>query len=96
MSLQDQAALATFPTFRDRVLIAAVQAARDVQAEEPSGDQRKDDLRSSLATNVLGDPEGYADRFAWATAANVAITFASTDSDIQFTVNSLWDAIAGV
>lgn len=96
MSLQDQAALATFPTFRDRVLIATVQAARDVAAEAPSGDQRKDDLRSSLATNVLADPEGYASRFAWAVAANVAITFASTDSDIQFTVNSVWDAVAGV
>lgn len=96
MSLHDQAQLATFPPFRHRVLIAAVQAARDVQAEEPSGDQRKDDLRSSLATNVLNDPEGYADRFSWAVAANVAVTFTSTDSDLQFTVNSVWDAVAGV
>lgn len=96
MSLNDQAQLATFPTFRERVLIATVQAARDVAAEEPSGDARKDDLRSTLATNVLNDPEGYMDRFAWGTAANVAITYESTDSDIQFTVNSMWDSVAGV
>lgn len=96
MPLADQAQLASFPPFRDRVLIATVQAAKDVASEAPSGDQRTDDLRSSLATNVLSDPEGYATRFSWAVAANPAITFASTDSDIQFTVNSVWDAVAGV
>lgn len=96
MALSDQAQLARFDGFRDRVLVAAVQAAGDVASEEPSGDQRKDDLRKTLATNVLNDPDGHLDRFAWAVARNVAITFASTDSDIQFTVNSLWDGMAGV
>lgn len=96
MSLQDQAQLARFDGFRDRVLVAAVQAAADVASEAPSGDQRKDSLRKTLATNVLGDPEGYASRFAWTVARNVAISFDSTDSDIQYTVNSSWDGIAGV
>ena len=96
MSLADQAQLARFEGFRDRVLVAAVQAARDVAAEESSGDQRKDDLRATLSTNVLNDPEGYLERFSWAVAANVAISFASTDSDIQYTVNSLWDGLSGV
>lgn len=96
MALADQAQLARFPVFRDRVLLAAVQAARDVAAEAPGDDPRRDDLRGTLAINVLNDPEGYVDRFAWAVAANVAITFESTDSDIQFTVNSTWDSIAGV
>lgn len=96
MSLYDQAQLATFPTFRERVLIATVQAAKDVAAEAPSGDQRVDDLRNSLAINILNDPEGYMDRFSWAVAANPAITYASNDGDIQFTVNSVIDAIAGV
>jgi hypothetical protein len=96
MPLIEQAQLARYDGFRDRVLLAAVQAATQVSAEEPSGDQRKDDLRATLATNVLNDPEGYRDRFSWAVAQNPAITFASNDGDIQFTVNSLWDGLAGV
>ncbi|MGZ0147156.1 hypothetical protein ACXJJ3_08800 [Kribbella sp. WER1] len=96
MSLLDQAQLARFEGFADRVLVAAMQAAADVAAEAPSGDQRRDSLRKTLATNVLNDPEGYHVRFAWAVARNVAITFESTDSDIQFTVNSMWDGMAGV
>lgn len=96
MSLLDQAQLAQYEGFRDRVLLAAVQAAVNVASEAPSGDSRKDSLRATLATNVLNDPEGYRDRFAWGVAQNVAVTFTSNDGDIQFTVNSLWDGIAGV
>jgi hypothetical protein len=96
MSLLDQSQLARFDGFRDRVLVAAVQAAADVASEASSGDSRKDNLRATLATNVLNDPEGHLDRFAWATARNVAITFQSSDSDIQYTVNSMWDGMAGV
>jgi len=96
MSLLDQAQLARFDGFRDRVLVAAVQAAADVASEASSGDTRKDSLRATLATNVLNDPMGHLDRFAWAVARNVAITFASSDSDIQYTVNSMWDGMAGV
>lgn len=96
MTLHDQAELAQFKGFQDRVLVAAVQAARDVAAEAPSGDPRKDELRATLATNLLASPESYAERFSWAVAANGSISFASSDSDIQWTVNSLWDAFAGV
>jgi hypothetical protein len=45
--------------------------------------------------NVLADPTGWAPRFALAVVTNPVITVASSDSDIQFTVNSVWDAIAG-
>lgn len=96
MSLLDQAQLAKHQGFRDRVLTAAVQAAVQVAAEAPSGDQRKDDLRATLATNVMNDPMGYVERFAWSVVQNAAITYESTDSDIQFTVNSVWDGLAGV
>lgn len=96
MSLLDQAQLAQHEGFRDRVLICAVQAAVNVAAEAPSGDTRKDNLRATLATNVMNDPLGHVDRFAWATAQNAAISYASTDSDMQWTVNSLWDGMAGV
>lgn len=96
MALTDQADLATAPGFRRRVLVAAMQAARDVAAEAPSGDESKDLKRAQLAAQILNNPGGYEDRWAWAVAANGAITYASPDSDIQWTVNSLFDAMAGV
>jgi hypothetical protein len=95
-TLIEQAQLARHAGFRDRVLICAVQAAVNVAAEAPSGDQRKDSLRATLATNVMNDPLGHVDRFAWATAQNAAITYESADGDLQWTVNSLWDGMAGV
>lgn len=96
MALADQAQLARFPAFQDRVLLAAVQAARDVAAEPVSDDPARDNLRATLAANLLANPTAYAERFAWACAANPAVSFTSSDSDLQYTVNSVWDAIAGV
>lgn len=96
MSFLDSAQLAQFKGFQDRVQVAAVKAAVAVAAEAPSGDQRTDSLRATLATNVLNDPDGYAARFAWAVVQNAAITFDSNDGDIEFTVNSVWDHMAGV
>lgn len=96
MSLLDSAQLARHPGFRDRVLSATMLAAVQVAAEAPSGDTRKDNLRATLATNVLNDPMGYVDRMTYAVVANPAVTFEASDNDIQFSVNSVWDAVAGV
>lgn len=96
MSLIDQAQLARHTGFRDRVLVCAVQAAVQVAAEAESGDARKDSLRATLATNVLNDPLGHVERFAWAVAQASAINYESPDGDLQWTVNSLWDGLAGV
>jgi hypothetical protein len=73
-----------------------LQAAVAVAAEAPSDDTRKDSLRATLATNVLNDPLGHVDRFAWAVASNTAVSYSSADGDLQWTVNSLWDGLAGV
>lgn len=96
MALIDQAQLARHAGFRDRVLICAVQAAVNVAAEADSGDARKDSLRATLATNVMNDPLGHVDRFAWSAAQNAAISYNSPDGDLQWTINSLWDGMAGV
>jgi hypothetical protein len=48
-----------------------------------------------LSVNVFTDLDGYARRFALAVATNGVITYESIDGDIQFTVNSVWDTIAG-
>lgn len=52
--------------------------------------------RVQWATQVLRDPAHYAARMAYGVAANPSIAVVSTDNDIEFTVNSIWNAYAGV
>lgn len=95
MSYQDKAQLATFPPFVGRVQVAMMKAAVDVAAEKPKqGEVYR--LRRALAVNVLSDPAGFAARFAWAVITNPVIELTSTDQDLQVTVNSVWNSIAGV
>lgn len=94
MAFSDLAYLATHPGFRDRVRIAMITAAVDVAAEENDGSEYGR-LRRAHAVNVLSNQEEYAQVYAWAVAANPAISFSSNDGDLQFTVNSRWDAVAG-
>lgn len=96
-TLTETADLARWPKFIREVQAAMVTAAIAVGAEAaddpPTEAQR---LRHALSANVLRDPETWAPTFAWAVAANPAITFESNNGDIQFTVNSIWGAMAGV
>lgn len=86
--------LSEWPAFRRRVLAAMIVAAKDVGAE-PADQTPRSTLRRALSVNVFTDLDGYTRRFAVAVAANPVIGFSSSDSDIQFTVNSVWDTIAG-
>lgn len=97
MALADQATLARDETFRQRVAVAAVIAATQI-----AGEARQDGdydayyrAREGLAVDVLSNPEGFAIRFAYAVAANPVITADSNDGDLQYTVNSVWDDVAG-
>ena len=95
----DRANLAKHEGFRDRVRIAMLITAVNVSSEAPSGDQRKDSLRETLATNVLADPIAYTERFAWAAVTNPTVAeggLTSPDGDLEFVMASLWDGIAGV
>lgn len=100
MTLTEQYTLASNEIFIGRVLMAAVTAAIEIGGEEcggtdePTVDQHL--LRSAWAQRVLQDPLGEAYNLAMGVAANPAITTESTDSDIQFTVNSLINDYAGV
>jgi hypothetical protein len=94
-SFTESAYLARYPTFVDRVMVAMVSAAQQIGEEAQSVAVDHFRLRRALATNVLGDPDGWAPKFALAVVTNQVITLASSDSDIQFTVNSMWDSIAG-
>jgi hypothetical protein len=97
VSYTEQAALATDVSFQNRVRVAMITAAVDVMGE--SKGVMTDSVynkRQSFAYQVLSNSGGFLDRFAWAVVANVAITGASVDGDIQFTVNSLWNDLSGV
>ena len=93
MSYAAQYTLATdAAAFLPRVEIAICTAAINVQAEVSTTTNHM--MRVRLAGQVLGDPPTWAKLFAKAVATNALITTASLDSDIQFTVNSMWDAFA--
>lgn len=94
MTYAAQATLATDATFIARVTQAAISGAKDVMAEAASATGHA--KRTDFAVSVLRSPQVFGPLMAQGVAANVAITSASTDSDIQFTINSLWDAYSGV
>lgn len=94
MAFADMAYLAEHPGFRDRVRVAMIAAAIDIGAEEFDGSEYRR-LRRAHAVNALLNQEEYAHVYAWVVAANAGISFAANDGDIQFTINSRWDAVAG-
>lgn len=99
MAFTDQAALADDPQFRDRVRVAVATAAVAVMGEDKgSYSDTQFGKRQSLAYEVLQAAAGGAllEAFIWATVANAAITSGSTDGDLQFTVNGVWDDLSGV
>ena len=93
MTLATQYALARSPDFMARVAIAMIQAAIAISNESSAVNNHA--LRARHAARVLNEPEHFAPGFALGVASNPAITAESSDSDIQFTVNSNWDAFAG-
>lgn len=93
-ALEDIYQLARLTSFTERVAAAIAKAAVAVAAEAPSQSERTR-LRRALAVKVLEEPEEYAVRFALAVATNPVITKTSPDDAIEFTVNSMWDAVAG-
>lgn len=94
--LEGIADLATWPPFLRRVRAAMVKAATAVGAEQPDPANPDRSLhRRALSVNVFQELDDHERRFAIAVAANPVITHASIDGDIEFTVNSVWDTIAG-
>lgn len=98
MAYTDQATLADDATFRSRVRVAVATAAVQVMGEAKNTSDTTFGKRQALAYEVLRSAAAgtLLEAFVWATVANVAISGGSSDSDIQFTVNSAWDDLAGV
>ncbi len=88
---EQQYNLATSPTFLQQVQMAAINAAIALMAD-PATDER---LANYCAT-LLNSPRVVAVNLAFGVAANPAITEKSSNSDLQWTVNSLMRAYAGV
>lgn len=85
-----QSTRAADPVFIAKVAQAIITAAIQVQAELI--DKPHHSERASLSIQVLSDPAKWSALMAQGVASNAAITDASLDSDIQFTVNANWNA----
>lgn len=94
MAFLDQFQLAQDAAFVARVQMALAKSAIAVMAEDASTDYHA--VRSIWAATVLRDLAHYGAIAAYGVASNTAITVESSDSDIEFTVNSQWNAYAGV
>lgn len=98
MSLIAARELAIDATFVARVRAACVRAAVAVTGEGAGAANHA--ARADLARQVLRSPGAWAERFAEAAATNATLlTYATVgempDGDIEYTINSLWDAFAG-
>ena len=94
MAFIDKATLGNDPVWRARCQVASCIAAADVSSEETTTPGH--DVRAAYATRVLNQSATMSGPIAMAVAAAPAITGSdATDQDIQFTINSLWDALAG-
>ena len=91
--------LATTPALVVRVRAAAVKGAIAVAAEAPNTANHA--RRLQLASQVLMSPGRWAEIMAEGVAANGSVVTKAManqeipDGDIEYTVNSLWDAYAG-
>jgi hypothetical protein len=92
MAYSDQAALAVNETFRARVQLAAVRAARLVRAQVQDENAESSSVfrqRQELALKILRQPDVFTDTLAWALAADPTISLASTDNELQSNVNQI-------
>lgn len=94
MSLSDMTDLATWPPFVRRVTAAMLKAAVSIGNEAYDGTSYRL-MRRALVTKTFEDSALWGARFAYAVVTNTAINYESTDSDIEFTITTVWDAMAG-
>ena len=99
MDFLGQIELAENGEFQARVRQAVITAAIAILADRPANTPQAIDLhkrRTALASKILTDPLSSQRAWSYAIVSNVAIDGDSTDSDIQWTVSAMWNAMAGV
>ena len=105
MTFNEQINLAQHGDFKRQVKMAIIKSALDIAGETPASPANVplDDARHALAVNIFADiavgDSIWLTRFAYACAANnnlVAAQTSNTDADVQFTVNTIYNDMAGV
>jgi len=101
MAFSDSYILANNPIFKEKVIVAIAKVAIQVGGEVVEvvgGVPRliKHEKRARLSVKVLGDPNLMLMPFSYAIVSGGILTAASSDADIEFTVISVFDDIAGV
>ena len=105
MAFLESGYLAEDVEFKKRVMIALLTAAKDIMAEVNTTTAHSQ--RVTYASKVIANPVDEAANATNLIVTNTSIvasfnknitryTTTATDSDIQFTVNSLFNALAGV
>ena len=92
MTLEQQWNTAANTTFSHRVQQAAVKAAIAVASEDAQTANHA--KRLAFGNVLLRSPEAWGRVIAYGVLTNAAVSEASSDSDIEFTVNSMWNAYA--
>ena len=97
MAFVDSYALANNSTFKEKVIVAMVKVAVQIVGEAVTvGDEIKHEKRHRLGVKILNDPSLMLMPFAYAIVSGGILVTGSSDADIEFTVTSVFDDIAGV
>ncbi len=100
MTALQSATLANNDDFIKRVRVLGCKAAVAVSSEPYGGEGQptaaQHNLRISYANRFLLNSEAQAILLAWGVVSGGVITAESSDSDVEFTINSIFDAFAGV
>lgn len=96
MAYSDNMAAALNPVFQQRVECSIISAALAISSEATGVVNHQN--RVALAKLVLNTPQQYVQPFAMTVAVNVPVTSvtAVTDAQIDTSVSSIWNAVAGV
>jgi hypothetical protein len=92
MTASEQYDVAHTPAFIARVGQISIKSAIAVAAEDPGTANHAE--RIAFGNKVLLDPGNYGALIAQGVVTNASITASSPDNDIEFTVNSMWNAYA--
>jgi hypothetical protein len=93
MAYTTQYALGTDGVMQQRVIIAMLNTAVNVQAEVNTTPNHTN--RANFAKLVINNPYGYVPAFQMTVMADGTITAASTDAQIQSRSDAIWNAAAG-
>jgi hypothetical protein len=95
VTFEEAYSLGSDPTWRARCQTAALKSATSVMSEDDTTPGHAE--RTTYANKVLLNPSLQSQAIAFGVAAQPGITGPeASDSDIEFTINAMWDAWSGV